>query len=152
MSMKMTRIGEKGTSMTELMVSVAIAGLLVGLMGLGLQVMVDGVNLEAATSELVGDLRYARTLAIWERQPIQVALDTAQLNVTLFRRGDPMQPVQASRSLTRRGIRSIHSSAGTSVSFSPRGTSATPTTVTLEGRNGDRRMVMVSLTGIVRAR
>ena len=152
MSIQMTGIGEKGTSMTELMVSVAIAALLVVLMGSGLQAMVDRVNLEAATSELVGDLRYARTLAIWERQPIQVALDTGQLNVTLFRRGDPMLPVQTPRSLTRRGIRSIHSSAGTFLSFSPRGTSATPTTVTLEGRNGGRRVVMVSLTGVVRAR
>jgi Tfp pilus assembly protein FimT len=145
-------MSEKGTTITELMVSVAIAALLVGLMALGLQAMVDRVNLEAATSELVGDLRYARTLAIWERQPIQVALDTGQLNVTLFRRGDRTQPVQTPRSLTSRGIRSIHSSAGTALSFSPAGTSATPTTVTLEGRNGDRRMVMVSLTGVVRAR
>ena len=152
MSIQMSRNSEKGTTITELMVSVAIAALLVVLMASGLQAMVDRVNLEAATSELVGDLRYARTLAIWERQAIQVALDTAQLNVTLLRRGDPMQPVQTPRSLTQRGIRSIHSSGGTSLSFSPRGTSATPTTVTLEGRNGDRRMVMVSLTGVVRAR
>jgi type II secretion system GspH-like protein len=36
------------------------------------------------------------------------------------------------------------------LSFSPRGTSATPTTLTLEGLNGAHRALTVSLTGIVR--
>ena len=151
MRKQMRKIGEKGTSMTELMVSLGIAAFLLVLMGSELQAMADRVNLEAAISEVVGDLRYARTLAIWERQPIQVSLDTAQTKITLLRNGDPMRPVHPPRSLSRRGVRSIHSTGGTSLTFSPRGTSATPTTLTLEGRNGDRRVVTVSLTGIVRA-
>ena len=87
-----------------------------------------------------------------ERQPIEVSLDTGQITVTLLRNGDPMRPVQAPRFLSQRSVRSLHSTGGSSLSFSPHGTNATPTTLTLEGRNGDRRVVTVSLTGIVRAR
>ncbi len=152
MSKRITKIGETGTTITELMVSVAVAGLLLGLMASGLQGMVDHVNLQAATSEVVGDLRYARILAMEERQPIEVSLDTGQITVTLLRNGDSTKPVQAPRFLSQRSVRVMHSTGGASLSFSPYGTSATPTTLTLEGRNGDRRVVTVSLTGIVRAR
>ncbi len=152
MSKRITKISEMGTTITELMVSVAIAALLSVLMASGLQAMVDHVNLQAATSEVVGDLRYARILAMEERQPIEVSLDTGQITVTLLRNGDPTKPVQAPRFLSQRSVRAMHSTGGSSLSFSPRGTNATPTTLTLEGRNGDRRVVTVSLTGIVRAR
>ncbi len=150
MQKRMRKISERGTSITELMVSLAIAALILVLMGSELQAMMGRVNLEAALSEVEADLRYARTLAIWERQPIQVSLDTNHANITLFRNGDPTNIVHAPRSLSRRGVNSIHSTGGMLLSFSPRGTSATPTTLTLEGRNGARRVLTVSLTGIVR--
>jgi Tfp pilus assembly protein FimT len=152
MSNRMTKMSETGTTVTELMVSVAVTGLLMGVMATGLQGIVDHVNLQAATSEVIGDLRYARILAMEERQPIEVSLDTDQISVTLLRNGDSTKPVQASRFLRQRSVRAMHSTGGSSVSFSPHGTNATPTTLTLEGRNGDRRVVTVSLTGIVRAR
>jgi len=147
---RMGNISERGTSITELMVSLAIAALLLVLMGSELQAMMGRVNLEAAISEVEADLRYARTLAIWERQSIQVSLDTNHATITLFRNGNPTNLVHAPRSLSRRGVHSIDSTGGVLLSFSPRGTSATPTTLTLEGRNGTRRVLTVSLTGIVR--
>ena len=152
MSKRITRLHETGTTITELMVSVAVAAVLLVLMASGLQAMVDHVNLQAATSEVVRDLRYARILAMEERQPIEVSLDTARITVTLLRNGDPTKPVEAPRLLGQRSVRAMHSSGGTSLSFSPHGTNATPTTLTLEGRSGERRVVTVSLTGIVRAR
>jgi type II secretion system GspH-like protein len=114
--------------------------------------MMDRVNLEAAASELIGDLRSARILAIWERQAIQVSFNPQSAVVTLFRESDTVHPIRSPRNLGRRGVRTIGSTGGQLLMFSPRGTSATPTTLTLEGRNGDRRVVTVSLTGIVRAR
>jgi Tfp pilus assembly protein FimT len=152
MSKRTTKFSQTGTTITELMVSVAVAALLLVLMASGLQAMVDHVNLQAATSEVIGDLRYARILAMEERQPIEVSLDTGQITVTLLRNGDPTKPVHTPRFLSQRSVRAMHSSGGSSLSFSPQGTNATPTTLTLEGRNGDRRVVTVSLTGIVRAR
>jgi Tfp pilus assembly protein FimT len=150
MPKRMGNISQRGTSITELMVSLAIAALLLVLMGSELQAMMGRVNLEAAISEVEADLRYARTLAIWERQLIQVSIDTNRVNITLIRNGDPTNIVHAPRSLSRRGVRSVHSTGGVLLSFSPRGTSATPTTLTLEGLNGTRRTLTVSLTGIVR--
>jgi Tfp pilus assembly protein FimT len=152
MSNRMTKVSETGTTVTELMVSVTVAAVLLGLMALGLQGMVDHVNLQAATSEVVSDLRHARLLAMEERQPIEVSLDTHQITVTLLRNRDSSKPVQALRLLGQRGVRAMHSTGGSSLWFSPHGTNATPTTLTLEGRNGNRRVVTVSLTGIVRAR
>jgi Tfp pilus assembly protein FimT len=146
------KIGQDGMSTAELMISLGIAAVLTLLLGSELQGMVNRVDLQAAASDVVADLQHARTLAVWERQAMHVALDSQHPSVTIFRNANPAQPVQPSRNLARRGIRHIDSTGGLTLSFSPRGTSATPTTITLEGRNGERRVVTVSLTGIVRAR
>ena len=87
-----------------------------------------------------------------EGQTVQVALNPDQPGVTLFQSSDLTQPVAPTRNLMRRGIRAIRSTGGYLLSFRPRGTSATPTTLTLEDRRGVQRVVTVSLTGIVRAR
>ena len=87
-----------------------------------------------------------------EGQTIRVALDPDRPGVTLYRSSDVTQPVAPGRNLMNRGIRTIRSTGGRVLAFHPRGTSATPTTLTLEDRRGVQRVVTVSLTGIVRAR
>lgn len=139
-------------TVAELAIVLAITGALSLFMGTELQAMADRVYLDTAVSEVLGDLRYARNMAVREGQSVQVAVDTDQPAVTLFRSIDPARPVAPSRNLKDRGVRVIHSSGGRLLSFHPRGTSATPTTLILEGRRGDQRVVTVSLTGIVRAR
>ena len=147
------RVGrEEGMTVAELAVVLAITGVLSLFMGTELQAMADRVYLDTAVTEVVGDLRYARNMAVREGQPVQVAVDADQPAVTLFRSIDPARPVAPSRNLKDRGVRTIRSSGGRLLSFHPRGTSATPTTLILEGRRGDQRVVTVSLTGIVRAR
>ena len=147
------RIGsERGMTIAELVIVLAITGVLSLFMGTELQAMADRVYLDAAVSEVVSDLRYARNMAVREGQPVQVAVEADQPGVTLFRSNDPMRPVAPTRNLKDRGVRMIRSSGGHLLSFHPRGTSATPTTLILEGRRGDQRVVTVSLTGIVRAR
>ena len=144
--------GEQGMTTAELVIVLAITGALSLFMGTELQAMADRVYLETAVAEVVGDLRYARTMAVREGQPVQVAVDAEQPGVTLFRSSDSARPVAPTRNLKDRGVRMIRSSGGRLLSFHPRGTSATPTTLILEGRRGDQRVVTVSLTGIVRAR
>jgi len=139
-------------TLMELTITLAITAALSLFMGTELQAMADRVALNTAVAEVVGDLRYARTMAVRERTPVQVAMDTDQPSVTLFRSSDLAQPVAPRRTLNKRGVRTIRSTGGAVLSFQPRGTSATPTTVTLEGRRGDQRIITVSLTGIVRAR
>lgn len=143
---------ERGMTMIEMVIGLAITGALSLFMGTELRAMADRVYLDTAVAEVVGDLRYARSMAVREGEPIQVAVGADQPGVTLFRASDPAQPVAPTRDLKDRGVRVIRSSGGRLLSFQPRGTSATPTTLTLEGRRGDQRVVTVSLTGIVRAR
>ena len=143
---------ERGMTIAELAIVLAITGVLSLFMGTGLQAMADRVYLNTAVAEVVGDLRYARNMAVREGEPIQVAVDAEQPGVTLFRSSDSARPVAPTRNLKDRGVRMIRSSGGRLLSFHPRGTSATPTTLILEGRRGDQRVVTVSLTGIVRAR
>ena len=143
---------ERGMTTAELVIVLAIAGALSVFMGTELQAMADQVYLETAVAEVVGDLRYARSLAVREGQTVQVALNPDQPGVTLFQSSDLTQPVAPTRNLMRRGIRAIRSTGGYLLSFRSRGTSATPTTLTLEDRRGVQRVVTVSLTGIVRAR
>ena len=143
---------EGGMTLVEMSTVLAIVGALAVFGGTALQGLVERVNLDAATSEVIGDLRYARTLAVWERQPIQVAVDQTRPAMTILRSTNPSDPVRPPRDLTRRGVSALSSTGGSLLSFSARGTSATPTTLTLESRHGARRVVTVSLTGITRAR
>jgi prepilin-type N-terminal cleavage/methylation domain-containing protein len=143
---------EQGMTMVEMVIVLAMTAVFSVFMGTGLQAMADRVYLDAAVAELVGDLRYARSMAVREEQLVQVAVDSGQPAVTLFRASDPGQPVAPARNLMSRGVRAIRSTGGNLLSFYPRGTSATPTTLTLEDRRGIQRVVTVSLTGIVRAR
>ncbi|HLG43528.1 MAG TPA: GspH/FimT family pseudopilin [Nitrospirales bacterium] len=143
---------EGGMTAVELAIGVAITGLLSVFMGAELQAFADRVYLDTAVAEVVGDLKYARTLAVRERRIIQVAIDQETPGVTVLRTGEPPQPVAPTRNLSGRGIRAIRSSGGSLLSFSPRGTSATPTTLTLEDRKGTQRVVTVSLIGISRTR
>ena len=143
---------ERGMTMAELVIALTITGALSVFMGTELQATAERVSLNTAMAEVVGDLRYARSLAVREGQTVQVALDPDQPGVTLYRSSDATQPVAPMRNLMNRGIRTIRSTGGRVLSFHPRGTSATPTTLTLEDRRGVQRVVTVSLTGIVRAR
>ena len=143
---------ECGMTIPELAIVLAITGVLSVFMGTELQAMADRVYLDTAVAEVVGDLRYARSMALREGETVQVAVGAEQPGVTLFRSSDSARPVAPTRNLKDRGVRMIHSSGGRLLSFHPRGTSATPTTLILEGRRGDQRVVTVSLTGLVRAR
>jgi Tfp pilus assembly protein FimT len=139
-------------TLVELAIVLAITGALALFMGTELQAMADRVKLDTAVAEAVGDLRYARSLAVRERQTVQVSVDPEKPALTILRAGATPQPVGPTRNLTSRGVRTIHSTGGHLLSFSPRGTSATPTTLTLEDRHGAKRVVTVSLTGITRVR
>jgi prepilin-type N-terminal cleavage/methylation domain-containing protein len=143
---------EQGMTMVEMVIVLAMTAVFSLFMGTGLQSMADRIYLDTAVAELIGDLRYARSMAVREEETVQVAVDSGQPGVTLFRASAPGQPVAPTRNLMNRGIRVIRSTGGSLLSFYPRGTSATPTTLTLEDRRGGQRVVTVSLTGIVRAR
>jgi hypothetical protein len=145
-------MGEKGMTFTEVAISLAITAAMSVFLGTELEALADRVRFDAAVTEVIGDLRYARTLAVREQQTVQVAVNQEQPGIAILRPGAPSEPVGPTKNLASRGVRTIRSSGGSLLSFSPRGTSATPTTLTLEDRRGARRVVTLSLTGIARAR
>ncbi len=79
---------DRGMTMTELAISLAIMAALSLFLGSELQAMANRVFLDAAASEVIGDLQYARSLAVWERQAIQVIVNVEQPGITLYRAGD----------------------------------------------------------------
>ncbi len=143
---------QQGMTTAELVIVLAITGALSLFMGTELQAMADRVYLDAAVSEVVGDLRQARSIAVREGYAVQVALNADQPTLTMYRSGYPAQPLVPARQLHSRGVKTLRSTGGNILSFQPRGTSATATTLTLEDRRGGQRVVTVSLTGLVRIR
>jgi Tfp pilus assembly protein FimT len=140
---------ERGMTTLELAITLAITGAISVFFGTELEATANRVYLETAVAEVLGDLRYARSLAARDGQTVHVAVDHERPEVTILRAGKPEAPP---RNLEARGVRLIHSSGGNLIAFSPRGTSATPTTLTLEDRRGSQRVVTVSLTGLARVR
>src|SRR2546426_7167613 len=83
---------EQGMTMAELVIVLAITGALSVFMGTELQAMADQVYLNTAVAEGVGDLRYARSLAVRGGQTIRGALDPDRPGVTPYRFRDVTQP------------------------------------------------------------
>src|SRR5207245_9382152 len=119
---------ERGMTMAELVIVLAITGALSVFMSTKFHAMADQVYLNTAVSEVVGDLRYARSLAVREGQTIRVALDPDRPGVTLYRSSDVTQPVAPGRNLMNRGIRTIRSTGGRVLALPPRRTTATAAT------------------------
>ena len=55
---------ERGMTLTEVAISLAITCVLSVFLGTELQALQDRVNLNTAVAEVVGDLRYARNLSL----------------------------------------------------------------------------------------
>src|SRR5437899_11136527 len=88
---------ERGMTMAELVIVLAITGALSVFMGTELQAMAEQVYLNTAVAEVVGVLRYARSLAGRGGQTIRVALDRNQPRVTLYRYIDVTQTVASEK-------------------------------------------------------
>src|SRR5207253_2833577 len=104
--------GERGMTMVELVIVLAITGALSLFMGTELQAMADRVYLDAAVAEVVGDLRYARSMAVREGFTVQVAVNADQPGITLFRSGELAKPLAPGRDLQKRGVKAIRSTGG----------------------------------------
>src|SRR5438552_18736607 len=108
---------EGGMTMAELVIVLAITGALSVFMGTELQAMADQVFLNTAVADVVGDLRYARSLAVHEGQTIRVALDPNQPGVALYRSSDVTQPVARVRTLMTPGNHKTPPTSGTVLAF-----------------------------------
>ncbi len=106
---------------------------------------------------MVSDLRLARRTAISERKPITVTLDPDN-DRYMVEEGTGLNPDTAIQTDFRdprqgfMGVDLVGSSRGTSLTFSPRGTTHSWTTITLRNPRGKEQKITLIGTGRVKRR
>lgn len=141
-------VQEAGASLTELLVVVAIIGLATVWGGESFLALVARQQEKATVAEIATELRFARQLAIGRRERVRVVFDPggASLRTEL---ADGSGRLLRTYRYDNRGTVIERLSGGAQVMFHPSGRSASPTTIVLLGRSGERRTITVSITGRV---
>lgn len=146
---------QQGFSLTELMIVMALIGILSGLASVNFISQLPHHRLNSAARDLISDLRWARQLALAERQPVSVILDLESERYQIDRKYQPGIPIGWVRDLQngRRGfgeIDLVSSSGGRIVTFYPQGTTNSLTTIILRNESGEERRITVVATGRVK--
>jgi len=143
-----------GFTMVELMVSVSILAILMAIAVPNMLANMPTTQLNGAARQVLGDLMWARSKAVSENNQFVVTfpnntsyiiLDDNNKNGTAdageWTRTQNIQTNFADVALTKTGANPV---------FSPRGTTAGATTITLTNSSGSPRTVSVSATGVVK--
>ena len=146
---------QRGFSLTELLMVIAITGILSGLASVSFSSQLPHHRLNSAARDIVSDLRWARQLALAERQPVSVVLDLERERYQIERHSQPGIPIGWVRNLQDRGqgygeIDLVSSSGGPILTFYPQGTTNSWTTIILRNRSGEQRQITVVATGKVK--
>jgi len=133
----------------------AITVILSGLASAGFLSQLPHHRLNIAVRDLISDLRWARQLALAERQPISVVLDPDRDRYWIERPARPGIPIGWVRDLqdSRQGfgeIDLVSSSGGRTLTFFPQGTTNNWTTILLKNKSGDERRISIVATGRVK--
>ncbi len=141
-------VQEAGASLTELLVVVALVGLATVWGGESFLALAARQQEKAAMAEIAAELRLARQLAIGRRERVRVVVDpgSGSLRTEL---ADGSGRLLRTYRCDGRGAVIERLSGGTQILFHPSGRSASPTTIVLLGRSGERRTITVSITGRV---
>jgi len=139
---------EGGVSLTEIVITVGLMGLMTALGVESLGGVVARSQGRAAATDLAGELRAARLHATMRRETVRVTFDMAR---TALRSEPADAPGHILRelSLQDRRVTIEDLSAGPSILFYPSGRVASPTTITLQNRRGERWRLTVTITGRV---
>ena len=141
------RSKESGKSLGELMVVVAIIGVMAAMAVPSYQGMTTRVQARNAVAEIASMLRLARQLAMARRERLLVRFDLSGKTVTL-RPADTEGLIEIYR-YGDKGIALDEPTAGHDLFFHPSGRSASATTIVIHDRQDRRTTVTVSLTGRV---
>ena len=140
---------EQGWSLTELLMVLAIMGIMTMLAGPSYQTMTARAQSRSATAEIASELRLARQLAMARRERLLVIFDREARTVTIQRAdGDGILHVYH---YADKGVVVEEPTAGPELLFQPSGRAATPTTILVRDSQGRETRFTVSITGRVSA-
>lgn len=139
-------MNERGRTLVELVIVVALVGLVVGAFGQGLVAAAGRYQGQAVASELAGELRAARLLALMRRERVTVTIDPRGAQAQTAPADRPAAPLRE-YDFTGRGVTFEGAATPIQVQFYPSGRSATPITLRLRRGDRERWTLTVSMTG-----
>ena len=139
---------QRGATLTELMIMMGLAGLLLAFAAESFRAMASRQQGHAVAAELAGELRAARFLAIARRERVRVVIDPESRRVRA-ESADTTGAVLRQYDYQGRGIFMEGPRDQTPVMFYPSGRAATPATITLRNARNERWQLTVSLIGRV---
>lgn len=141
------RVQDRGASLPELFVVLAIVGILAVLAMPSYRTMLARAQARNVTAEIASELRSARHMAMTRRERLRLVFDGTARTVTLQRvdGGAVLHVYQYGET----SVIVDEPSAGPEVGFHPSGRSATATTIRLRDREGRESIITISLTGRV---
>lgn len=143
---------EKGFTLVELMVVMAIAGILMAVGIISAQSFLPAYRLNGAISLVRNDLNKAKMLAIEKRRQYKIVFSANgyQLQKGAAVSGTfTMDDVELTRSFSDYPGVTVDTGATTDPVFSPRGTS-TPVTITLQNDQGTVKEITTSIAGRIK--
>lgn len=143
------QIQEQGWSLAELLIVLAIIGIIAMLAGPSYQTLTARAQARSATAEIASELRLARQLAMARRERLRVIFDRESRTITL-RRADAEGILHVYR-YAEKGVIVEEPTAGPELLFQPSGRAATPTTIRVRDSQGRETRFTVSITGRVSA-
>jgi len=140
-------MAQEGKTLTELMVVVAIIGMIAMMAVPNYSVLNSRTKVHCATEEIASELRLARQLAMTHRDRVRVIVDLEQqVLATEFINAATMHHAYH---YGGKGIIIEEPSAGPEILFHPSGRSASATTIQLRSPEGPTQQLTVSITGRV---
>lgn len=138
---------QEGKTLMELMVTVAIVGIVTALAGPSFLGLHARVHIRLAGQEIASELRLARQLAMTHRERVRVVfnLDQRVVEAQFANGGETHHTYQYGD----KGIVIDEPSAGPEILFHPSGRSATATTIQLRSKEGLIQKLTVGITGRV---
>ena len=136
-----------GRSLLELVVVLAIVGIMASMAGPSFQSLNARLQARTATAEIASTLRMARQLAMARREPLLMRFDLSGKTISLQR-----ADADAILTVYRYGDKGIvvdEPTAGCELLFHPSGRSATASTIVIHDRDNRRTTITVSLSGRV---
>ncbi len=143
-------LGHRGYTLIEVVTTLVVAGIVTTVGIVTLAPAVEHAKVRSAANVVAGDLQYAQTLAVRERRPISVVVDSAQMQL-LIRDRDAPSNVHRTRALGATSDFALDriSATGGSVQLFPNGVAGSSITLTL-GLRGFERQVRLTRAGQIR--